>query len=103
MAHKTLSPAKSPERSGATSNGKQKSRQARLKNVSYSTLLFAHPSFVGGIARLFDFGNTLTEYNLALSPEQSDMLALLADQRAIFHDFQVANSVAKPERDHAKE
>ncbi len=42
--------------------------------------LFARPSFVEGIARILDFGDTLTEYNRS---EQADALALRADWRAV--------------------
>ena len=56
----------------------------------WTTRLFARPSFVGGVARLFDFGDTLTEYNQSLSPKQADEIALRADLEAVAQDFRAA-------------
>jgi hypothetical protein len=41
--------------------------------------LYARPSFLEGLARIFDFGGTLNEYNQSLTPKQADFLALRAD------------------------
>lgn len=57
---------------------------------NYSTILFARPSFVEGMARIMDIGNTLNEYNVSLAPEQADRLALRADWCAIGADFHAA-------------
>lgn len=57
---------------------------------SFSELLFARPSFLEGMARLFDFGDTLSEYNSALTPEQADRLALASDWRAVGLDMWLA-------------
>lgn len=57
---------------------------------SFSELLFARPSFLEGMARLFDFGNTLSEYNNSLTPEQADRLAIASDWRAIGLDMRHA-------------
>jgi len=64
--------------------------------------LFARPSFTEGLARIFDFGNTLTEYNRCLTPEQADYYALLADWRVVgndigraIHDFDQSTARAK--------
>lgn len=57
---------------------------------NYSYFLFARPSFLEGIARILDFGNTLNEYNQSNSPEQADTLAISADWRAIGSDIQAA-------------
>lgn len=54
---------------------------------SFSELLFARPSFLQGMARLFDLGDTLSEYNSSLSPEQADRLAIASDWRAIGLDM----------------
>lgn len=54
---------------------------------SFSELLFARPSFLEGMARLFDFGDTLSEYNSSLTPEQADRLAIASDWRAIGMDM----------------
>jgi len=53
---------------------------------SYSTLLFAEPSFFSGMASILDIGSTLKEFNSSLSPHQADYLALLSDHRAIQDD-----------------
>lgn len=52
--------------------------------------LYAHPSFLGGMARCLDLGDTLTEYNQALTGEQADLLAMKADWMAVGEDFRVA-------------
>lgn len=54
---------------------------------SYSSLLYADPSFLEGMARLFDFADTLTEFNRSLSGEQADVLALAADWQAVAEDM----------------
>jgi hypothetical protein len=55
-----------------------------------ASFLFARPSLFEGVARVLDMGNTLTEYNSALSPAQADALALYSDWAAIGQDFRVA-------------
>lgn len=57
-----------------------------------SSYLYARPSIVEGIARLVDFGDTLSEYNDILSPEQADALALLADWLVVGDDLREAMS-----------
>ena len=52
--------------------------------------LYARPSFLEGLARIFDFGNTLDEYNQSLTPEQADSLALRADWLTIAGDLRKA-------------
>jgi hypothetical protein len=63
-------------------------RAYALPQYSYSTLLFADPSFLGGMASVLDIGGMLKGFNSSLSPQQSDYLALLADHRAIRDDVQ---------------
>jgi hypothetical protein len=53
-------------------------------------LLFARPSFLEGVARLLDLGNTLAEYNESQTPEQADFLALRSDWRAVGAEITVA-------------
>ena len=48
-----------------------------------SDYLFARPSFLEGMARVFDLGCTLNEYNRSMTPDQADNLALLADWMAV--------------------
>lgn len=52
--------------------------------------LYARPSFVEGVARLIDFGNTLQVYNSSLSSEQADFLALASDWYVIGDDLREA-------------
>jgi len=56
---------------------------------SFTTLLYARPSFLEGMGRLLDFGNHLNEYNSSLSPEQADALALYADWTQIGDDLRL--------------
>ena len=48
-----------------------------------SYILFARPSFWGGTAMLLDFGNTLFEYNVSLTPGQADYFAMRSDWIAV--------------------
>ncbi|MDQ2732067.1 MAG: hypothetical protein M3Y56_10435 [Armatimonadota bacterium] len=57
---------------------------------SYTSLLFAEPSFIEGVARILDFGNTLSEYNESPSSQEADSLALASDWQAINIDFEDA-------------
>ena len=56
----------------------------------YSFFLFARPSFIEGTAPIFDFGNSLTEYNYSENGEQANALALYADYRVIADDMRKA-------------
>lgn len=58
--------------------------------MSYSTFLFARPTFWEGVARIFDFGNVLQEYNTSPSPELTDYLAVIADWQAVGDDMRMA-------------
>jgi len=48
-----------------------------------SDFLFARPSFVEGMARVLDFGNTLNEYNSSRSTSEADSRALRADWECV--------------------
>jgi hypothetical protein len=52
--------------------------------------LYARPSFFEGVARLFDFGNTLNTYNESLSGEYADAWAMWADWGMTGQDIQGA-------------
>ena len=52
--------------------------------------LFARPSFVEGVGRIFDFGNALTMYNYALSPTVADARAIREDWQAVGDDLSLA-------------
>ena len=69
-----------------------------------SSFFFACPSFIEGIARIFDFGNTLQEYNTTLTPQQADVLALQADMNVVAGDMWQAfmYGVAEVNREQAK-
>ena len=62
----------------------------RERATMRASLLFAHPSALGGIARILDFGGTLNEYNTANSEEQADLLAAWADWLAVGDDLRTA-------------
>jgi hypothetical protein len=53
----------------------------------FTDLLFARPSFLEGVARIFDLGGTLNEYNRSAMPEEADFVALRSDWEAIGMDF----------------
>ena len=52
-----------------------------------TSYLYARPSFVEGVSRLIDFGNTLQQYNISLNHNQADALALYFDWLAIGNDL----------------
>jgi hypothetical protein len=56
----------------------------------YSSFLFARPSFLEGMSRLLDVGNTLDEYNRSPTPEQADATALACDWRRVGLDIHEA-------------
>jgi hypothetical protein len=57
---------------------------------TYSTFLFAQPSLLSGVARLFDFGGTFDTYNLSAGPKDADVWASLADWLAVGEDLGLA-------------
>jgi hypothetical protein len=56
----------------------------------FSSFLFARPSFTEGVARIFDFGNYLNEYNYSETPELADRRAFAADWSALAEDVRFA-------------
>jgi hypothetical protein len=52
-----------------------------------TNFLFVRPSFLSGIAKLFDFAGSLKEYNTSPSPQIADSLAFLSDWKALGSDF----------------
>lgn len=48
-----------------------------------SDFLFARPSFIGGMARILDFGGTLNMYNESPNEAIADLRALAEDWRAV--------------------
>ncbi len=57
---------------------------------SYTTRLFAVPSFFSGAARVLDLGATFDEYNTSTTPAEADAAALRADFMAAAQDFRMA-------------
>lgn len=49
--------------------------------------LFSKPSFLEGLARNLDLGNTLSEYNESVTGEQADAIAIGNDWAAIGLDI----------------
>jgi hypothetical protein len=49
--------------------------------------LFARPSFWEGIARIFDFGSTLNEYNFIEDGAEADRIALANDWAIVCNDI----------------
>jgi hypothetical protein len=54
--------------------------------------LFAQPSFIEGMARTLDIGNTLQKYNEASTETEADIEAMKNDWRAIGDDIRAAIS-----------
>lgn len=50
-------------------------------------ILFTMPTFVEGVARAVDVGDTLTVYNISASPEEADLRAIRADWLAVGNDL----------------
>ncbi len=57
--------------------------------------LFAEPTFLRGLAKVLDLGNTLDYYNSSESPEQADVDALRADWNIIGQDLRDAAKEVK--------
>jgi hypothetical protein len=55
-----------------------------------SDFLFARPSFLEGVARIMDFGNSLTQYNHSLTPNQADLIVLRMDWEMVGQDMRGA-------------
>ncbi|MCA1713525.1 MAG: hypothetical protein LC789_18570 [Actinobacteria bacterium] len=52
--------------------------------------LFARPSLLEGAGRIFDFGNTMTQYNEAPTPGAVDAIAMALDWHAVGDDIRDA-------------
>jgi hypothetical protein len=87
-----------PERSRVKMLTSDRAKCIKVKSVGskimnkLSSFLYARPSFAEGAARLIDFGNTLQEYNTALSANQADCLAMKADWRVVGDDLRIVIS-----------
>ena len=58
--------------------------------MRYTDYLFARPSFLEGVGRLFDVAGALNEYNIVPPREVANARALLADWMAVAADFRSA-------------
>ena len=66
--------------------------------------LYARPSFWDGIARLFDFGGLLNQYNYSKSGKEADFRAIQSDWEYVGQDIYKAieeydNQISKKERE----
>ena len=56
-------------------------------NNDYTGLLYSEPSFLEGFGRVLDIGGTFDEYNVSLSPEEADRIAIASDWHAVGADL----------------
>lgn len=54
---------------------------------SFSTALFARPTWIGGLARMVDFGGLFDQYNTYDSPAEADARAIANDWAAVGVDL----------------
>ncbi len=52
--------------------------------------LYAHPSFIGGMAEAMDLGGTLFLFNESRTPEEADYYAMRSDWMAVGEDIRAA-------------
>ena len=61
-----------------------------------TSFLFNMPSFLLGFASVIDIGGTLHQYNVSISPNEADTMALSSDVIAIGKDMREAiNTLVK--------
>ena len=65
----------------------------------YTAYLFARPSFIEGMARLFDFAGALNTYTTFPTPELADTYAIACDWHQVGTDMQWAIVEYTPEVD----
>ena len=61
-------------------------------------LLYATPSFLEGVARVIDIGDTLTEYNGSENGVEGDVRALRSDWQAVGDDLRRAMAQYRQEK-----
>jgi hypothetical protein len=61
-----------------------------------SHIWFARASFLGGVARIFDFSGTVSEYNSSGTGEKADYDTLLSDWLAVGDDIRERLRSAEP-------
>ena len=55
-----------------------------------SDFLFVRPSFLEGVARIMDFGNTLTQFNRSKNSAEADARAIASDWAVVGKDIKTA-------------
>ena len=71
---------------------RRRNRKKTGRTISGSRLVYARPSFLEGVARIFDFGGTLNTYYLVSSdedPREVDARAIASDWEAVGKDFPI--------------
>lgn len=58
--------------------------------MTKSSVLYATPSFIRGMAATLDLGSTLTIYNTSRSETEADMIALSSDWLIVGEDIEIA-------------
>jgi len=61
-----------------------------MDKLKYTGYLFSTPSFVKGIAKSIDLGDTLNKYNDSPSMEEADIKAFKSDADALINDMKIA-------------
>ena len=69
-----------------------------MRKESYTYTLFARPSFIEGVARIWDFGNGLNRYNASDSEKEADAKALYADWLMVGEDIKKGMEVYEQQR-----
>ena len=62
--------------------------------------LYARPSFLEGVARLFDFNGHLNQYNTSRTEEEADHKAIESDWETVGDDLRTA--IEKYRREHVR-
>lgn len=56
----------------------------------FTDFLYSRPSFLEGLARAIDLGNTLNTYNVSSTDKQADQLAFSSDYLSIGEDWKAS-------------
>ena len=67
--------------------------------MNQTDFLFAHPSFVGGMASVLDLGTTLVVYNQSKTPKEADYRAIKCDWEVTGNDLRGSIDQFKQESD----
>lgn len=78
---------------------KREYREGKQQEMNRACFLFARPSFIGGVARLFDFAGTLNTYNSSATGELADIRAFEEDWKAIGDDMRVVLAAYRKEQE----